>query len=213
MVARRIERWNLGALVGGMVDTFIHEGAPAARVTVRDWQEIMEEVVEADADADDWRAVAGDRRRGVGEDMYLGHPSVGVYQLKTYAKNPFEVNGVGTRVARRIDDDLDSLFPRDASARFGVQSGFESADEAETAADRLEEVVQAHADAPTTPDALFDDVMEAIESPAYGSMEYDQYDRPDVLDELSTTFEETEELLNSELDELVDEDGVGRGFQ
>lgn len=196
-----------------MVDTFIHDGAPAARVTVRDWQEIMEEVVEADADADDWRAVAGDRRRGVGEDMYLGHPSVGVYQLKTYAKNPFEVHGVGTRVARRIDDDLDPLFPQDASARFGVQSGFESADEAETAADRLEEVVQAHADAPTTPDALFDDVMEAIESPAYGSMEYDQYDRPDVLDELSTTFEETEELLNSELDELVDEDGVGRGFQ
>lgn len=182
-------------------------------MTVRDWQEIMEEVVEADADADDWRAVAGDRRRGVGEDMYLGHPSVGVYQLKTYAKNPFEVHGVGTRVARRIDDDLDLLFPQDASARFGVQSGFESADEAETAADRLEEVVQTHADAPTTPDALFDDVMEAIESPAYGSMEYDQYDRPDVLDELSTTFEETEDLLNSELDELVDEDGVGRGFQ
>jgi len=182
-------------------------------VNVRDWQEILNEVVEADAEAADWRAVAGSRRGDIGEDMFLGHPSVGVYQLKTYAKNPFEVKGVGTRIARRIDEDLDPLFPSDGAAHFGVQSGFESAEEAESAATRLEEVVQTHADAPTTPDAFFDDVMEAIDSPAYGSMEYDQYDRPAVLNELSTTFGDAEDVLNSELDELIETDSIDRGFQ
>ena len=55
--------------------------------------------------------------------------------------------------------------------------------------------------------------MEAIDSPAYGSMEYDQYDRPDSLDELSTTFADPEEVLTSELDELIDKDNIDRGFQ
>jgi hypothetical protein len=179
---------------------------------VQDWDDIVSEVVESDAEPEGWRAVAGDRRGGLGEDLYLGHADVGVFQLKTYAKNPFEVKGVGARVARRVDDELDPLFPEEGSGLFGVQSGFDSEDEATEAAERLEEVVRTHADAPTTPDALFQDVMGALDSPAYGPMEYDQFDRPERLDDLSTTFEEAEELLDTELDDLVDDDGVGRGF-
>ena len=179
---------------------------------VRDWQDILEDVVESDADAGGWRAVAGDRRGGVGEDMFVGHPSVGVFQLKTFAKNPYEVEGVGSRVARRIDDELDPLFPEgDDGGRFGVNRGVEDTDEAKERAKRLEAVLETHADAPTTGDALFEDVMDALDSPAFGPMEYDMYDRPDGLDELSETFEEAEELLSSELDDLVEED-VGRGF-
>ena len=179
---------------------------------VRDWQDILEDVVESDADAGGWRAVAGDRRDGVGEDMFVGHPSVGVFQLKTFAKNPYEVEGVGSRVARRIDDELDPLFPEgDDGGRFGVNRGVEDTDEAKERAKRLEAVLETHADAPTTGDALFEDVMDALDSPAFGPMEYDMYDRPDGLDELSETFEEAEALLSSELDDLVEED-VGRGF-
>jgi len=179
---------------------------------VRDWQDILEDVVESDADAGGWRAVAGDRRDGVGEDMFVGHPSVGVFQLKTFAKNPYEVEGVGSRVARRIDDELDPLFPEgDDGGRFGVNRGVEDTDEAKERAKRLEAVLETHADAPTTGDALFEDVMDALDSPAFGPMEYDMYDRTDGLDELSETFEEAEALLSSELDDLVEED-VGRGF-
>ncbi|WP_136715419.1 hypothetical protein [Halorientalis salina] len=178
---------------------------------VRDWQDILEEVVESNAEPDGWRAVGGDRANGIGEDLYVGHPSAGVFHLKTYAKNPFQVEGVGAQVARRIDDDLDPLFPADDAGRFGVQQPIE-ADDAEDKANELSEVLQAHADAPTTPDDLFDDVMETLESPAFGPAEIDTYDRPDSVDDLSTTFEEAEELLDAELDEIVDE-SVDRGFQ
>jgi hypothetical protein len=180
---------------------------------VRDWQDILEDVVESHADAGEWRAVAGDRRGGVGEDMFLGHPAVGVYQLKTYARNPFDVEGVGARVARQIDDELDPLFPgEDSDGRFGVNDGFEDEEEAKERAKQLETVIETHAEAPTTGDALFEDVMDALDSPAHGSMEYDMYDRPDGLENLSETFEEAEELLTKELDDLIEKSDVDRGF-
>ena len=54
--------------------------------------------------------------------------------------------------------------------------------------------------------------MDALDSPAFGPMEYDMYDRPDELESLSDTFEEAEDVLTTELDELVEESDVGRGF-
>jgi len=180
---------------------------------VRDWQDIMEEVVEADVDPEGWRAVAGDRSGGVGEDLFMGHPGMGVFQLKTYAKNPFEVQGVGTRVARKVDGDLEGLFPpRDHDGRFSVQTPPEDEDEAEQAATRLEGVLEAHSEAPTEPQDLFDDVMDVLDSPAFGPMEYDQYDRPDPLEDLAGTFEEAEAVLDAELDDLVEASDVDRGF-
>jgi len=182
---------------------------------VREWTDIVEDVVEQDVDPNDWRAIAGDRAGGVGEDMYLGHPKGGLYHLKTYAKNPFEVRGVGTRVARRLDDKIGSILPRkpESNGRFAVQQPPEDEEEAETTAREVEEVVKAHSDAPTTPDDLFEDMMEALDSPAFGPVEYDQHGRPDPLESLSTEFTDADELLDAELDDLVDTDGVGRGFQ
>lgn len=179
---------------------------------VRDWQDLVGDVVDRDVDPADWRAVAGPRRRGIGEDLYLGHPSVGLYQLKTYAKNPFEVRGLGGRIARRLDDEIEPLLPNDQAGRFAVQQAPRDEDEAERKARRLEETVKAHAEAPGEPDDLFVDLMDALESPAYGPMDYDNYDRPDRLDEFASTFEDAEDLLESEFEDLIEDDGVNRGF-
>lgn len=181
---------------------------------VRDWQDLVEDVVESDVEPTEWRAVAGDRNGGLGEDLYLGHPAMGVYQLKTFAKNPFDVQGVGARIDRTVDDDLAALLPgEDAPARFAVNDAPEDADEAEEVGRRVEEVVRTHADAPTTGEALFDDVMEAMDAPAFGPMEYDQFDRPDALDDLSTTFADAEAALEAEFEEVVADAGVERGFE
>jgi hypothetical protein len=180
---------------------------------VRDWDDILADVASDSTDPDGWRAVAGSRREGLGEDLYFGHPNVGVYQLKTYAKNPRDLRGVGARVARKVDDELDPLLPDEASAgRFAVQSPPEDEDAAKDVATRLRETLKVHAETPTSPDHLFEDVMEAIDSPAFGAMDYRFDGRPDTLDELSDTFDEAEDLLSSELEDLIDEDDVDRGF-
>ncbi len=180
---------------------------------VRNWREILADVAGDSTDPDGWRAVAGSRREGLGEDLYFGHPSVGVYQLKTYAKNPRDLRGVGAKVARKVDDDLDPLLPdADSPGRFAVRRPPADADAATEMATRLEETLKVHAEAPTDPDHLFEDVMEAIESPAFGPMAYEFDGRPDELDALSDTFEEAEELLTAELDDLIADDDVDRGF-
>ncbi len=179
---------------------------------VRDWQDIVRDVVDAEADPGDWRAVAGPRDGGLGEDLFLAHPGRGVYFLKSYPKNPFELRGVGTRVARSIDDEIAEHLPIDTDARFGVREPVPDEETAKERATRLEETVRTHADAPTTPDALFDDVMEAIESPAFGPLTVEPNDRPDEISGLTSTFEEAQSVLDEELEDLIDEDGVGRGF-
>jgi len=180
---------------------------------VRDWQDILDDVTDANTDPEGWRAIAGQRQDGVGEDLYLGHPGVGVYHLKTYAKNPYDVRGVGAKVARKIDDEIGTHLPdEELRRRFAVQSPPENEDEAVSKARRLEETIKVHAEAPTTPDDLFRDVMDALDSPAYGPMEYELSDRPDDLDALSETFDEAEELLSAELDDLIERDEVDRGF-
>jgi len=198
---------------GPSTDGFTCPGTYSDGMRVRDWQDILADVVESDVDPGGWRAVGGDRAGGVGEDLYFGHPNEGVFHVKTYARNPFQVEGVGAEVARRIDDDLDPLFPEGATdGMFGVQQPLDGDEDPERKANQLEEVVRTHADAPTTPDALFEDVMDVLDSPAYGPMEFDHYDRPDSADDLAETFEEAERLLDAELDDLVDE-SVERGFQ
>lgn len=180
---------------------------------VRDWEDILNDVVESNADPSGWRAVGGDRRTGIGEDLYIAHPAVGAYQLKTYAKNPFQVDGVGAQVARSVDDEIEPLFPNEneGGGLFGVQQPIEDEDTAKERAKELETVVETHADAPTSPRALFEDIMSTLDSPAYGPMEFDQTDRPESMSDLSDTFEEAEELLDAEFEDLIDED-VERGF-
>jgi len=92
-----------------------------------------------------------------------------------------------------------------------VQQPAEDEETAQEQAQRLETVVETHADAPTTPRAMLEDVMDAVDSPAYGPMAFDQYDRPDGMEQLSETFEEAEQLLTAEFEEVVD-DEVERGF-
>lgn len=180
---------------------------------VRDWEDIVADVVDQNVEPDEWRAVAGDRAGGIGEDLYLGHPAVGMFHLKTYAKNPYQVQGVGTKVARKVDEDIGSYLPEQSDGRFAVRTAPGDEGEAEAMARRLEETVKAHADAPTTPDDLFSDMMEALDSPAYGPVEYDQHGRPSALSELATTFADAEEVLETEFEELVSADSVNRGFQ
>lgn len=94
---------------------------------------------------------------------------------------------------------------------FGVQQPVTDEDNAQEYASRLETVLETHADAPTTPQRFLEDVMDAVDSPAYGPMAFDSYDRPDRLDRLSEIFEAAETLLDAEFEDIVDED-VERGF-
>ena len=67
---------------------------------------------------------------------------------------------------------------------------------------------QCLADAPTSGADLFDDVMEVVESPAFGPMDFDGYDRPESVSDLAETFEESEELRERIIESV--EEGIGK---
>lgn len=193
-------------------DTFFRVPHEIITMQVRDWREIVRDVVETDADPNDWRAIAGPREGGLGEDLYLSHPRSGVFLLKTYTKNPFERKGVGSRVARSIDDEIGAYMPERGGDRFAVHSQPATRCEAEARAERVQEALQKYAARPAGSDELFEDFMRAIESPAFGPLTFDPRNRPGSLDGLAGTFDEAEDVLDAEVDALIDEDELDRGF-
>ena len=69
-----------------------------------------------------WNATFGNDQESFSHDCYMFHPSVGIYLIKEYDKNPYEVKGVGSKIARHIDDDIVDRLTNQ-SGDFGILQG------------------------------------------------------------------------------------------
>jgi hypothetical protein len=69
-----------------------------------------------------WSATFGQDTDAFSHDCYLFHPDIGIYLLKEYHKNPFEVKGVGSKLARHLDSDIEEQLTT-ASGGFGIIQG------------------------------------------------------------------------------------------
>ena len=69
-----------------------------------------------------WKAVIGRDAKLLSNDYYIFHPQIGIYLLKEYHKNPFEIRGVGCKIARHIDDDIEEQIRKNNSS-FGIVQG------------------------------------------------------------------------------------------
>ncbi len=74
-------------------------------VMVKDMHEVMIDIItEAKHKPYGWKSIIGQDRRTFSEDISIYHPDAGLYKIKRYAKSPFLYEGVGAKIARRIDD-------------------------------------------------------------------------------------------------------------
>jgi hypothetical protein len=69
-----------------------------------------------------WNAAFGKDPSLFSHDCYIFHPNIGIYLLKEYNKNPFEVKGIGSKLARHIDEDIEEQITR-KSGDFGIIQG------------------------------------------------------------------------------------------
>jgi hypothetical protein len=69
-----------------------------------------------------WHAAFGKDPTLFSHDCYIFHPQIGIYLLKEYNKNPYEVKGVGSKLARHIDQDIQEQITRN-SGGFGIIQG------------------------------------------------------------------------------------------
>ncbi len=69
-----------------------------------------------------WNAVFGKDKKSLSEDYYIFNPNIGIYLLKEYEKNPFEIKGIGGKIARHVDEDIETEVSK-YNSDFGIIQG------------------------------------------------------------------------------------------
>lgn len=70
----------------------------------------------------EWKAIFGRDERLLSNDYYIFNPNTGIYLLKEYEKSPFEVKGIGSKIARHVDEDIEAKISKYAGD-FGIVQG------------------------------------------------------------------------------------------
>ena len=69
-----------------------------------------------------WQVAFGNDSSSLSHDYYIFHPNTGIYLLKEYNKNPYEIKGLGSKLARHIDEDIQEQITK-TSGNFGILQG------------------------------------------------------------------------------------------
>ena len=69
-----------------------------------------------------WTAAFGRDNTLCSHDCYIFNPHTGIYLLKEFQKNPFQTKGVGSKIARHIDEDIQEQIQGN-TGEFGIIQG------------------------------------------------------------------------------------------
>jgi len=92
-------------------------------VKIKSRNEILNDVIkDGKKYPENWKAVFGKDNKSFSNDYYIFNPNTGIYFLKEYQKNPFEIKGVGGKIARQVDEDIEAKVSKYAGD-FGIIQG------------------------------------------------------------------------------------------
>jgi len=92
-------------------------------VKTKSRNEILNDIIrDAKKHPKGWKAVFGKDNERLSRDYYICNPNIGIYLLKEYQKNPFEIRGIGGKIARHIDEDIENEITKYAGD-FGIIQG------------------------------------------------------------------------------------------
>jgi len=92
-------------------------------VKIKSRNEILNDVIrEGKKQPKNWKAVFGKDNKNLSNDYYIFNPNIGIFLLKEYQKSPFEIKGIGGKIARQIDEDIDIKVSKYAND-FGIIQG------------------------------------------------------------------------------------------
>ncbi len=90
---------------------------------IKQRHELLQDIIrDSKKKPDGWKAAFGKDSLNTSYDAYIFNPDVGIYLLKEYQENPYVLRGLGTKIARRIDDDIEEKINK-SSKEFGIIHG------------------------------------------------------------------------------------------
>ena len=92
-------------------------------VNIKSRKDILNDIItDAKKHPKGWKATFGKDNELFSNDYYISHPDSGIYLLKEYQKNPYVIKGLGAKIARHIDDDIETTIHKN-SGDFGIVQG------------------------------------------------------------------------------------------
>ena len=157
--------------------------------------QILNDIIkEAKTQPTGWKAAFGRDERLFSQDCYIFHPDTGIYLLKEYQKNPYHTRGIGTKIARQIDDEIIQKT-NDKSGEFGIIQG------------NIQKIIH-NIDRGMKPEQIFQAGLQGkdlgIRIPVKGRAETSR----DTYHNLQTLYTKERKTLNKKFEKIASEDGL-----
>jgi hypothetical protein len=166
-------------------------------VEVKTREEILRELIaKAEEHPGGWKAATRRDEQSFGQEYLIFHPKAGIYEVKEYQVNPFEVSGVGAQLAPSVPAGLPRLL-QEQTGVFGIL---------EVSLPRLlEELGEAPEDS-VTPLGLSGDL--GVRVPMTGPT----HRAPSSLESLDSSLNARRRVVDAEFRKLLDRGGITRAY-
>ena len=145
-----------------------------------------------------WEAAFGKNQNLFSHDCYIFNPNTGIYLLKEYQKNPFQIKGLGGKIARNIDEDIENKIG-EKSGDFGVIQG------------NIQKIIKS-IDKGLHPQTIFEEGLKGkdfgITVPLTGKASTSK----DAFNYLQETFSSKQKRLDAKFEKIVSDDGVYNSY-
>jgi len=170
-------------------------------VKIKTRQETLKDIItDAKKQPREWKAVFGRDKDLLSRDTYILNNKIGIYLLKEYQKNPFEVRGIGGKIARHLDDDVENEITKYAGD-FGIIQG-----DIKRILKNLERGVQ--------PEKILDAAMKGsgkkfgMSIPVRGQASSSE----ETFDNISNTLSTKQKKLDAKFEKIASDDGLYKNY-
>ena len=169
-------------------------------VKIKSRNEILNDVIrDGKKYPKDWKAVFGKDNKRLSNDYYIFNPNVGIYLLKEYEKNPYVIKGIGGKIARSIDEDIESEISKTAGD-FGIIQG------------DFKKIIK-NLDKGIKPQKIFNAAFKGkkdlgISMPVRGHASTSK----DVFNDIQNNFSTKQKKLDKKIEEMASDDGLYRSY-
>lgn len=167
---------------------------------VKNRDEILRDVIrDGKKHPNDWKAVFGKDNKSLSNDYYIFNSNIGIYLLKEYEKNPYDIRGLGGKIARHVDENFEAKISKYAGD-FGIIQGDFS-----KVIKNLEKGIK--------PQKIFDAAIKGkkdfgLRMPVKGQA----CSSKDIFDEIHNNMSTKQKKLDKKFEEMATDDGIYKSY-